>query len=162
MSWSRRGFLALALLPLPACGFQPILATGSPARALIGRVALAGADDQMEFDLREALELNLGQASDPVYRLDFSIETDSEGLAITPDASITRFNLSASADYVLTRLADDGVAAQGTVRSFTAYSATASAFATRVAEKDARRRLAVSLADQIAARLAAAAAAFGP
>ena len=41
-----------------------------------------------------------------------------------------------------------------TVEAFTAYSAVASPFATRTAEEDARRRLAVALAEQIAQRLA--------
>jgi LPS-assembly lipoprotein len=44
---------------------------------------------------------------------------------------------------------------QGEVKSLTAYSATASLFATRAAERDAERRIAVDLAERIAVRVAA-------
>ena len=43
------------------------------------------------------------------------------------------------------------------VSAFAAYSATASAFATSVAERDAKVRLAHALADRIATRLSATA-----
>lgn len=40
------------------------------------------------------------------------------------------------------------------VQAFTAYNATATAYATRVAEQDAYRRLVVTLADKIVTRMA--------
>jgi LPS-assembly lipoprotein len=161
LSYSRRNLLGLLALPvLAGCGFAPIYAEGTQGRALLGKVALGDISDRMGFEMREQLELRFGKATDPHYRLDVQIEVESEGLAITPNASITRFNLSAVAYYSLTPIAGGDAILTDSVRSFTAYSATSSPYATRVAESDARRRLAVSMADQIATLIAAKAAEF--
>lgn len=161
--FSRRESLSmLGLSLLAGCGFAPIYAGGTPARALTGTIALGEVSDRMGFEMREQLELRLGEAQAPKYRLDVRIEVESEGLAITPDAAITRFNLSAIATYSLAPIGGGPAFLTASVRSFTAYSATASAYATRVAERDAHRRLAVSMADQIATRLAATAGDFTP
>ncbi len=159
LSFSRRetlGLLALALLP--SCDFKPIYAEGTRARALIGKVALGEVTDRVGFEMREELELRLGKAVAPIYLLDVQIDIQSQGLAITQDAAITRFNLSATATYKLIPVHGGDPILVDHARSFTAYSATASAYATRVAERDARRRLAVAIADQIATRIAASAA----
>ncbi len=158
-SFNRRQTLGLLALPLLAgCGFAPIYAQGTAARALSGKIVLGPVTDRLSFEMNEQLELRLGKATVPIYILDVKTEIESQGLAITSDASITRFNLSAVADYSLIPVAGGNAVLTARVRSFTAYSATASAYATRIAERDARRRLAVNLADQIATRLAAAAA----
>ena len=154
--FNRRETLRLLALPLLAsCGFAPIYGNGTPARALLGDIALGDVIDRMGFELREELELRLGKAVAPKYLLDVRIEVESEGLAITQDASITRFNLTAIANFKLTPIAGSDAVLVDQVRSFTAYSATSSPYATRIAEIDARRRLAVTLADQIALRIAA-------
>lgn len=158
-SYSRREIIGLLALPaLANCGFTPIYAEGTAARAMLGSIVLGEVTDRMGFEMREQLELRFGKPTAPKYRLDVQIDVESEGLAITTDASITRFNLSATAIYSLTPIDSGAAILSDSVRSFTAYSATTSAFATRVAERDARRRLAVSMADQIAIRIAAKAA----
>jgi len=143
---------------LGGCDFKPIYAKGTAARGLTGQIALGQVSDRIGFEMHEELELRLGKAVLPKYVLDVQIEIESEGLAITADAAITRFNLSATATYKLTPVVGGDPVLVDHARSFTAYSATASAFATRVAERDARRRLAVAIADQIATRIAATAA----
>ncbi len=158
--YNRRKFLILAPLALGACGFTPIFGRGTTAESLIGKIALGPVDDRMGFEFHERLENRLGRADAPIYQLDVIISINSRGLAITQDNSITRYNLTAEADFSLTRIADNKLILTDIVRSFTAYSATATAYATHVSERDANRRLAVALADQIATRIASNASSF--
>lgn len=158
-SFNRRTIL-LAPLALAACGFRPIYGRGTAAEGLLGRIQLGPVDDRLSFEFHEHLENRLGRAQDPLYRLEVQIDIDSEGLAITQDNAITRYNLTAEAAFSLIRLSDGKVMLADILRSFTAYSATASAYATHIAERDANRRLAVSLADQIVIRIAGSAESF--
>ena len=140
---------------LPGCGFTPIYAEGTAARGLNGSIELGEVNDRMDFDMREQLEIRLGRPEAPVYRLDVMAEVDTTGQAITKDAAITRYNLSATATYTLTPIGGTVPVVTDTVRSFTAYNATATVYSTYIADRDARHRLAVTLADQIATRIAA-------
>lgn len=157
---SRRAML-LAPLALAACGFTPIYGRGSAAEALNGKILLGAVDDRLSFEFYEQLENRLGRAEAPVFQLDITLNVDSEGLAITQDNAITRYNLTGTASFTLTRIEDDEVVLRDNLRAVTAYSATASAYATFISERDAKRRLAVSLADQIATRIASSAESFG-
>jgi LPS-assembly lipoprotein len=145
MSWSdRRSVLVLLLAaPLAGCGFAPAYGPGGAGSALRGAVALA--------------EDRLGRATAPRFRLDWSVETTPVGAGITPTGAITRYTLQGKATYRLTREAGGDTVASGTVESFTSYATSGSTVATLTAEDDARRRLMVILADQVVARLIAAA-----
>lgn len=159
-SYSRR-FVLLAPLALAACGFRPIYGRGSAAEALNGKIALGPVDDRLSFEFFEQLENRLGRAEAPVFQLDATLDVESKGLAITQDNAITRYNLTGIVSFSLTRIKNGEVVLQDKLRAFTAYSATANAYATFISERDAKRRLAVSLADQIATRIASSAEAFG-
>lgn len=155
------GGLGLATI-LAGCGFQPIYGTGAPATRLIGRVAVDDIDGLMGFEMRKRLNERLGTAAAPLYALNVALTVDDEGLAISQNNEITRYNLSGEASYALRALKTGREVHRGTVRAFAAHSATASPFATRVARRDARARLATSLADQITSRLAVAATDLAP
>ena len=159
MSWSdRRSVLALLLAaPLAACGFAPAYGPGGAAAALRGAVALAEPADRDGFDFAARLEDRLGRANAPRFRLDWSVETTPVGAGITPTGAITRYTLQGKATWRLTRAAGGETVASGTVESFTSYATSGSTVATLTAEDDARRRLMVILADQVVARLIAAA-----
>ena len=146
----------LLLLTLAGCGFQPIYGTGTSASAARGQIDVAEIAGPMGFEMRRRLTERLGAATRAGYRLDATINTTSEGLAVTPTAEITRYNLTGTAAYVL-RNSDGNAVLTGDVRAFSAYSATDAPYATRIAERDARIRLATSLADQIATRISASA-----
>jgi LPS-assembly lipoprotein len=70
----------------------------------------------------------------------------------------TRYDVIGTAAFVLTPVGGDRAALRGEVRTITGYSApdteAALTFASRAAQRDAGRRLAVTLADQIVQRLA--------
>lgn len=154
----RRSFLAtLSVLPLGACGFEPLYRQGSAAEASRGRIQVAHIGGLIGFKLRRRLTSRLGVSDRPSHRLHVKVKTTSQALAINPQSEITRYSLTGIATYNLTSIAESTGALKGNVRAFAAYSATASAYATSVAESDARERLANTLAEQIATRLSASA-----
>lgn len=156
--FNRRKFLTLTAAPLAlsACGFTPIYSDGSAAEQMHGRIALGSFDGLEGFQMREQLDSRLGTATAATHRLDVALVVDSDGIAITQDGSITRYNLSGIAEFTITQLGG-GIVFRDTVKAFTAYNATASAYATRIAEQDANRRMAVTIADKIVTRLATSA-----
>ncbi|MEO1000412.1 MAG: LPS assembly lipoprotein LptE [Pseudomonadota bacterium] len=157
---SRRRLLGgLALLPLAGCGFEPVYGEGAPAATLRGGIAIGQVEGQgrAAFFMRERLERRFGDAADPAYTLDAAFQFTTSGLAITQDNDITRFNMVGTATWRLTPRGTAEAAATGDVEGFTAYSATASVFATRTARRDAEKRLAEDLAERIAIRVAVAA-----
>ena len=159
--FNRRKILSLISLPvlLGACGFSPIYSDGSAASALQGRVEITAGKGREYFEMRERLIERFGFANDPRYTLTFSYIVDSEGLAVSRTAEITRYNLDGISDFKVTD-SNGVVVFSGSVKSTTAYSATSETYPTRVAEQDARSRLALALADQIVTRVSATASSW--
>lgn len=157
---SRRAALIAggASLGLSACGFTPIYGEGAAARGLNGRIAVAQIDGKMGFAARKRLTERLGPASAASHLLTVTLDVTSDGLGISQTNQITRYNLTGEASYEVRHMGSNTRVETGDARAFAAYSASASPFATRVAEEDARARLAVTLADQIVTRLAATSA----
>lgn len=155
MARSRRSvlFLSAALLLTAACELTPVYGPGGAGAALYGRVEVAAPVDEGTYQLVRELEQRLGRAADPEFDLGLILKTDTEGQAITASGDITRFSIVAEAEYILTERATGTEVASGNVRNFTGYSATGSTVETLAAERDARERLMIILADQITARL---------
>jgi LPS-assembly lipoprotein len=159
-SCDRRTLLTLiAALPLAACGFEPAYGTKGPARALLGQVSIDAPADKNEFDLVQRLEERLGRTKAGAYTLGFRVETDIAGLGITPDSTVTRYNVNGRVSFTLKR-ADDSVATAGTVSAFTSYAASGTTVSTVSAREDAFRRLMILLADQVVTRLIATSGQF--
>ncbi len=154
MSYSRR-LLLLGLPALAACGFTPVLAPGGSAEGLFAKVAVDDPRDASGFALVRQLENRLGLPQDPDYRLTAEIRVGERRLGITAAEEITRFQILGQVNFQLLDQSSGDVVTNGRVDSFTSYSATDTAFATRAAQIDARERLMVVLADQVVARLLA-------
>jgi len=152
-SFNRRS--VLGLLALGGCGFTPALGTGGAAQKLMGTVRAQDPTDQPGYDLVGRIEERFGRPAVALYDLNYTIVTATEGVAITGEGAITRYNLTGAVDWALLR--DGAQVAGGRVDSFTSYSATGSTVAGLTAKEDAARRLMVILADQIVARLMMAA-----
>lgn len=152
LSLSRR-LLLMIPLAVAGCGFQPVYAPGGTGGTLQGRVEVSEPDTRDAFLLTQRIEERLGRAGDPVYDLDVTVRSESDGLAVDRQGSTTRFNLLGEADYALTDTRTGQIVTSGTVDSFTGYSATGTTVATLAAERDAQQRLMVILADQIITRL---------
>lgn len=153
--------LALPLLAA-ACGFSPVYAPGGTGAALHGQIAvqspegIRGASSTDAYFLVQNLEQRLGRGGS-AYQLDLTLRTSEEGQAITADNAITRYSVTGTAEFSLTRQSDGRTVASGTVRNFTGYSATGSTVETLAGERDAHERLMVILADQITAQILATA-----
>lgn len=159
-SSDRRRFLSLALgLPglalLSACGFAPAYGPSGPATGLLNKVRADEPQDKNGFDLVGRLEERLGRPSAAAYRLSYRITTKSQGVAITVENAITRYNIDGTATYALHDATTDAVLTEGKVTTFVSYSASGSTVSTQSARDDAYLRLMRLLADQIVTRLIA-------
>ena len=153
------GGLAALGLAAAGCGFTPALKAGSEQRALSGKVALRLPEGRLGFALRETLERRLDRAGpSPLYLLTADLVMTDSGLAVTPDASITRYVVEGGSNWSLTGPAGFRPI-QGRSEAMTAYSATASVFSTRQARRDAESRVAKELGERIWTEIAAALAA---
>lgn len=153
MSSFNRRFFLLAPLALTACGFEPVYGTGGNARTLRGKILVDTPTDKDSFDMTAHLEQRLGRAQAAQYGLKITTTVEEEGLAISGSNDIERFNLIGAASYAVRRLGTKDIVLDGRVNTFTAYSASQQPVATLAAERDARRRLMIALADKITADL---------
>lgn len=151
---SRRAAL-LGLMALGGCGFSPIFGAGGTATHLQGAVTYQTPSTVAGFRLRSRFEDRLGRPNFPRFTLAVTLDIDLDSVAISEDGDITRFTLPGTARYAL-RDQNGAAVAQGTVNSFTSYSATGTTVATQAAAQDAEARLAIILADLIITRLLAA------
>ncbi len=152
----RQVLFALAALPVvAACGFTPAFGPGGAAAGLTGRIDFDPPTDRNAYDLVEHLETRLGRGPGDGLglTLGYRITLEEVGLAITPENATARYNVTGTVAYVL----KDREAAldAGEVTSFTSYSATSTAVATKAARRDAYLRLMRILGDQIVTRLIA-------
>lgn len=146
---SRRLFLALALGGLAGCGFVPAYGPGSGAAELRNTTIYRAPASLEGFTLRGRLEERLGVPDAAAYLLDVDLAIDPAPVAVNTEREITRFTLSGTADWTLTETGSGASLGSGRVGTFTGYSTTGTTVATLAAEEDARRRLAVLLADLV-------------
>jgi LPS-assembly lipoprotein len=88
------------------------------------------------------------------YRLKVNLTQSSRGVALRNDASITRYNNTLDASYVLTDMAGATVIT-GSQTSLSAYNVAASPYATLAAQRDSSKRAAQDIAQRIQIDLAA-------
>lgn len=147
---SRRTVLKLlAAAPLAGCGFTPVYGPGGAGDALRGRIAYRAPDTPEGFRLRARLEDCLGRVERGDYLLSVEMDINEVALVITSEQDINRYNLPGRAVWRLYPDGADTPVAEGAVETFTAYSAFGTTVATREAQRDARDRLAIALADLI-------------
>lgn len=139
-SFNRRSFL-LSLAALTGCGFTPAYGPNGTASKLRGAVTIDAAASREGFNLFNALQARFGPPSAPKYRLEVSVQTREDDVGVTRDGEITRYHVVGTARYTLTDLASGEIAADGSVQSFTAYSATRSTVASLTSTRDAYARL---------------------
>ena len=151
MSLFKRALLLASIAALASCGFQPVYGPGGSAEDLIGRIDVLPPSDEEGRALTRRLEDRLGQTQSPDLVLDADIYITEEELGVLPDGSISRFNVLGRVDWTLNR--DDAEVISGSEQSFTAYSATSTTVATIIAQRDARERLMILLADRIVANI---------
>lgn len=152
--WSRRAVLGAALLG-GACGFTPVYGPGGAGTRLHGQVRVADPVTADDYAFLRRMTERLGPAESGRYELAYSLRIAVVPQAITPDEVTTRFSLNGTAIWTLTDSASGATVAKGEVSNFTSHSTVGTVIATSAAERDARQRLAVMLADQVVTRLLA-------
>lgn len=155
LSDRRTILVLLAASPLAACGFTPAYAPAGPARGLMGRVQAEDPKNKNGFDLVERLEERLGRTRQPAFLLSYKVATRERGQAVSPDNSITRYQIFGDATFALRDAATKKLLTQGMVEGFTAYSAVGTQVESEASKADARRRLMWILADRIVTQLIA-------
>jgi LPS-assembly lipoprotein len=157
--FNRRNILAafIATIALSGCGYTPIYGEGTAATSLREKIEITAGKGRESFEMRERMVERFGFANNPRYTLVFSYDVSSKGLAVSTTAEITRYNLTGISEFKVTDISTGKVVFSSKVKSLTAYSATSETYPTRVAEQDARTRLALTLADQIITRVSSTA-----
>lgn len=146
----------MAPLALAACGFTPTYGPGGDAGRLQNNVEVIEPGTVDAYLMTRRLEERLGRTSAPLYRLNLNVVTRRDSLAVNAQNNINRFNLVGTASYSLVDQTSGRVVLSGSVNNFAGSSASGTTVATLAAERDARQRLMVKLADQIVVRLISA------
>lgn len=155
----RRKFIGVLFaggaLGLAACGFSPVYAPGGTGAGLRGAVTVDAPEDRESYEFVKALEGRLGRNLSAPYRLSYDITTQTQGLGVTPSQEITRTQIQGAVTFKVIAVGSGVVVHEGSVSNFTSYSSEGSTVSTATVERDAYRRLMVSLANQITTRLMA-------
>lgn len=149
----------LALVPLSACGLQPMYAGGGDGAVAQGLAAVAvpaipGRDGWL---MRNALRDRLGNYSDDGaerYRLDVRLDDRLEGLGLLTDDTIGRERRTLRARYQLVDTATGEIMLDATAGSDAGIDVGSSEYATIAAEQTALENLAKEVADRIVTQLA--------
>lgn len=158
----RRAFLAVFLAGgVAACGFTPVYGPGGTGEGLRGAISFASPDTREGYELVKALESRLGRTFDGPYLLSYKIATQTQDMGVTATQEITRTQVQGTVAYTVTERASGAVVTKGAVSNFTTYSSEGSTVSTATVERDAYRRLMVSMADMITTRLMASFAGWG-
>ncbi len=156
--WPRRSLLALALLPLAACGFHPMYseAVQRQVNPQLASIIVSPIPDrygqQLELALREALNPE-GLTVKPLYRLDVAVQVQRIDLGIQRDATSTRGRINANGTLTLVDVKTNRQIYTSRMQSNSAFDILEDGYATTVAEDDARTRTVRDLTDQISLRL---------
>lgn len=150
--FTSRRFVILGALGLAGCGFKPVYGTGGVGNALLGKTRFSAPETVFGYRTRTALEDRFGAADNPDFDVEITLTETASTAAVNVEGSTTRFDIQGNAGWALNSASGASIA-NGSVQTFTSYSATGSTVATQSAEQDARARLAHALADLITADL---------
>ncbi len=163
-----RIFALVGLLSLSACGFKPIYAVkqGGSTSTQLQNIVIAPAGDRTTQLVRNSLISqfsNSGESESPQYFLTLTISEAVSSVLVRRTTDIQRSNLTLRAQYRLQTADRRTVLTSGNTVSIASYNRVSrdfgtishSEFANVSAEKDARKRAAVSVAEDITRRLSA-------
>jgi len=135
-------FALLLMVPLSACGFQPLYANGAAA----GNITVEQIDGRPGHALRKALiqELAAGLPGlEENATLTVILDSRLQRLALRPDEAASRTDIIGRAEYVL---ATGSNAISGKIDAETSYNVPTEPFADITAQIDANERVMTVLA----------------
>ncbi len=141
------------------CGFTPIYgekSAGVTASAALAQVEIAPIPGMVGYYVRNGLvsRIHGNEGVRASHRLDVSLSTGLGGVLVEPDASITRYNYTLSATYQLVDLGTNATVFKGTSNASTGYNVVDSEYATLVSKRDAEKRAAEFVSEEMTLRLA--------
>ena len=150
-------FIAIALVPLSACGLRPMYAGGSsgPVATSLRSIQVRDIPGKGGWLVRNALVAKLGDSGgDPRFRLEVELDDNITGFGIRGDRATTRERRTLRARYRLVDLSTGAVVLDATAGSDAGIDVVSSQYATIAAEQTALERLSEVVADQMVGRLA--------
>ncbi|MEA1937837.1 MAG: LPS assembly lipoprotein LptE [Pseudomonadota bacterium] len=157
MSWHGKPLILLLMLVLSGCGFSPLYAPDTQQAVSFDHIAIAAIADRDGQILRNALidrmYVNESPVS-PTHVLTVTLTGHLVDMGIRKDATATRAQLKLEADFALALVESGESILSGHERVISGTNILDSEFGTLVAERNARDRALVVLADRITNRLA--------
>ena len=146
---------------LGACGFRPLYAergSNPGAQTVFDSIYVDPIEgERIGYEMRNILIDDLKGTAKPgqsVYRLRVKAKQNIEGIAVEPNANITRYNYLLSAHYELSSVRTGAVLKSGDEATLGAYDVVASPYSTLVAQQAAQKRAAEDVAARIQVDLA--------
>ena len=140
----------LLCFALAGCGFQPLYGDSrlSPQMASIYVEPIAESTGyEMRNELIDLLGSN-GDSAGKAYRLTVTLADTSQGVALQNDATITRYNDTLTASYVLTDSKGQELT-RGSLAGLSSYNVATSPYATLSARQDSDKRAAEDIAQRL-------------
>lgn len=153
--------LILVSAAISACGFQPVYQQKSAdnvqskydfSSVAVSQINFGRPGQQLQSKLEDLLNPT-GKSSEKRYNLRVDVEKKREGIAITQEREITRYNLVVTAKYKLEDRETGKTVDEGTSRMFGSFDAVESDFGTYAAEEDTLARIMGELANNIQVKL---------
>lgn len=144
-----------------ACGFRPLYgdrATGKSVSSDFATVEIRPISNRTGQILRNELIDRMnpdGQPSGARYTLEVTTHVSKQTLGIRIDETATRANMHFSAEFGLREVSSGAIVFKSSARATTSYNIVSSDYGTISAERNARKRGLVLIADGITTRLAA-------
>ena len=159
LAWPSFG-LALALAS-GGCGFHPLygeIGNKPGAQAIFDSIYVDPIPvERLGYQLRNNLIQALQGTAKPdaaIYRLKVNTTQGTEGIAVEPDASVTRYNFNLVARYELSNIHTGAVLDSGTETTLSEYDVVSSPYSTLVAQQAAQQRATEDIANRIRIDLA--------
>jgi LPS-assembly lipoprotein len=162
----KRRLVGLALgsglaLAAGGCGFHPLygeIGNKPGGQAVFGSIYVDTIQgEHIGYELRNNLIGVLQGSARPegaIYRLEVTTTQGLEGIAVEPDASVTRYNFNLIAHYALSNMKTGAVVDHGVETTLSEYDVVSSPYSTLVAQQAAQQRATEDVANRIRVDLA--------
>jgi LPS-assembly lipoprotein len=161
-SLNKFAVLALPLLWLAACGFQPLYSKNKPETggALLSGIQIdpvSGRPGQLfTAELEDQLNPGGRVLANPTYRLVATLTLREAGIGVARDGTVSRYNVYLDSNYQLIRIADKQLMTSGSLHHVSSYNNILNQYySTYVAQEDAYKRGVTELAQLFRERLGA-------
>jgi LPS-assembly lipoprotein len=149
--------MMLALLTLSACGFHSVYGShnGAATVAALGQVRINPIPERVGQILRNYLSDRMEPTGlrSARYTLDVSIGEQRADLGIQKDSTVTFSRMTVTATYILKDAATGAVLLTGNARADNSFNQLEGGFPSLSSQDDARQRAALTVGDEIVARL---------